>query len=206
MGGISAGNVVAAPISQNVRRSHILDAAEACFVRNGFHHTTMIDLAREAHISPGNFYRYFPSKEAIVLALAQRDRERGAALIAEIGRTGDLQAVLMGVLARYFFELTHEAAVLRLDFWAEATRNPAIAAMVSAGDAEGRAWLTKMFGALAISPSCDPSAMVEILSPVMKGMVIDRALRLDYDPAPVVKHLRMLIEAGLNGCLSREKE
>ena len=46
------------------RRARILDAAERCFVRSGFHRTTMQDVAAEAGMSPGNLYRYFASKEA----------------------------------------------------------------------------------------------------------------------------------------------
>jgi TetR/AcrR family transcriptional regulator, repressor for uid operon len=45
------------------RRTRILDAAETCFVRSGFHRTTMQDVAAEAGMSAGNLYRYFPSKE-----------------------------------------------------------------------------------------------------------------------------------------------
>ena len=56
------------------RRSRILDAAERCFVRSGFHRTTMQDVAAEAGMSPGNLYRYFPSKDAIVIGLTERDR------------------------------------------------------------------------------------------------------------------------------------
>jgi TetR/AcrR family transcriptional regulator, repressor for uid operon len=34
------------------RHSRILDAAERCFVRSGFHRTTMQDVAAEAGMSP----------------------------------------------------------------------------------------------------------------------------------------------------------
>src|SRR3954462_6788758 len=60
------------------RRGRILDAAERCFVRAGFHRTTMQDVAAEAGMSPGNLYRYFPSKDAIVIGLTERDRSRVA--------------------------------------------------------------------------------------------------------------------------------
>ena len=48
------------------RRTHILDAAERSFTRGGFHGTTMQDVAAEAGMSPGNLYRYFASKDALV--------------------------------------------------------------------------------------------------------------------------------------------
>lgn len=45
------------------RREQILDAAEACFSREGFHQTSMQDICREAELSPGAVYRHFSSKE-----------------------------------------------------------------------------------------------------------------------------------------------
>src|SRR3954454_19881942 len=60
--------------SQSERRTRILDPAERCFVRSGFHRTTMQDVAAEAGMSQGNVYRYFPSKDAIVAGTTERDR------------------------------------------------------------------------------------------------------------------------------------
>ncbi|MCJ2012790.1 TetR/AcrR family transcriptional regulator [Methylobacterium sp. J-076] len=189
--------------AQAGRRERILDAAEACFVRNGFHRTTMSDLAREASMSQGNFYRYFASKEDIVLAMAERDRARGAALVAEMEREGDRRASLNSILERFFTDITREAAVLRLDLWAETTRNPAIATLVDRSEAEAREWLCRMFAALAASPACEPASMFEAVNPLMKGIVVGRAILPGYDPAPAVAHLQALIEAGLHGSLPR---
>ncbi|MFJ7437415.1 TetR/AcrR family transcriptional regulator [Methylorubrum thiocyanatum] len=197
----AAGAVLDTRNGQAARREHILDAAEACFVRNGFHRTTMQDLAREASMSPGNIYRYFDSKEAVVLGLAERDRVRGAVLVEAMERAGDKRAVLMGVLARFFFEITREAAILRLDVWAEASRNPAIGAMVERGDEEGRTWLIAMFDAIKTSPECDPAALFDAVAPLMKGIIVSRALAPDYDAGPAVAQLQAMIDAGLSGAL-----
>src|SRR4051812_17630808 len=51
--------------AQSDRRAEILAAAQRCFVRSGFHGASMQDICAEAGMSPGNLYRYFPSKEAL---------------------------------------------------------------------------------------------------------------------------------------------
>ena len=48
-------------------RSHeILASIRQAFAEKGFDGASMQDLARAAGMSVGNFYRYFPSKAAIV--------------------------------------------------------------------------------------------------------------------------------------------
>lgn len=196
----AAGSALDTRSGQAARREHILDAAEACFVRNGFHRTTMQDLAREAAMSPGNIYRYFESKEAVVRGLAERDRERGTVLVAEMELAGDRRGALLRILGRYFGEITREAAILRIDLWSEATRNPDIAALVESGEAEARLWLTGTFAALATAPDCDPAALYAQVSPLMKGILVNRALLPGYEPAPAITHLLAQIEAALTGC------
>ena len=55
------------------RVDSILGLARQAFVEKGFDGASMKDLARAAGMSAGNFYRYFPSKAAIVEALVARD-------------------------------------------------------------------------------------------------------------------------------------
>ena len=59
------------PEVQTARREHILDAAEHCFARTGFHRTTMHDICREAGVSPGALYVYFDSKEALIAGICE---------------------------------------------------------------------------------------------------------------------------------------
>ena len=66
----------------------------------GFHRTTMQDVAAEAGMSPGNLYRYFPSKDAIVAGLAERDRARVMADFAEHRRSRRLRRGLPGARAQ----------------------------------------------------------------------------------------------------------
>lgn len=55
--------------TRSARQEHILQAAVRCFARAGYHGTTMEEIATEAGIAKGGAYVYFPSKEAIFLAL-----------------------------------------------------------------------------------------------------------------------------------------
>ncbi len=185
----------------SARRAHILDAAEACFARNGFHRTTMQDLAREAAMSPGNFYRYFESKEALVLGLVERERERGTLLVAEMEGSGDPRGTLLGIIARYFASITREAATLRVEIWSESTRNPDIAAMTARTEAESRDWFVATLAALATAPGCDPAGLYALLAPLMKGIVVGRAALPDYDVAAAIAQLHALLDAGLDGRL-----
>ena len=50
------------------RRQQILEAARACVARQGFHQTNIQDICKEAALSPGAVYRYFPSKDHIIAA------------------------------------------------------------------------------------------------------------------------------------------
>ncbi|MFJ8818725.1 TetR/AcrR family transcriptional regulator [Amycolatopsis thermoflava] len=52
------------------RRAEIVAAARRCFSRDGFHQTSMPAIAKEAGVSVGAPYRYFASKEEIILELA----------------------------------------------------------------------------------------------------------------------------------------
>jgi AcrR family transcriptional regulator len=58
------------PERREAKRAQIVAAARRCFARGGFHQTSMPDIAAAAGVSAGAPYRYFASKEEIILAIA----------------------------------------------------------------------------------------------------------------------------------------
>ena len=58
------------PERREARRAEIVAAARRCFSREGFHQTSMPDIAVEAGVSAGAPYRYFSGKEEIILEIA----------------------------------------------------------------------------------------------------------------------------------------
>lgn len=57
---------------KDVRQTEVLDHALALFLERGYENVSLNDLLATAGTSKGAFYHYFPSKEALVTALAQR--------------------------------------------------------------------------------------------------------------------------------------
>lgn len=55
---------------REANRSQIIAAARRCFSRDGFHQTSMPDIAAEAGVAVGALYRYFAGKEEIILEIA----------------------------------------------------------------------------------------------------------------------------------------
>ena len=188
------------------RRQHILDAAERSFIRAGFHRTTMHDVAAEAGMSPGNLYRYFPSKDALVASLCERDRAGLASEFAEM-REGadDFMTAFRELGRRHFEDAASGKAKLCLELWAEATRNPAVAALQTEFDRG----LTEQFvlafeaakAAGAINPEVDSRAVASIIGKLGDGLFVRRAVATDFDPDREVAEVFAVIGALLNGAI-----
>lgn len=66
------------------RISQILDAADRVVERMGYDATTTNHVAAEAQISVGTVYRWFPDKDALTTAMAERHTQRLAEAIAGV--------------------------------------------------------------------------------------------------------------------------
>ncbi len=86
-------------------------------------------------MSPGNLYRYFASKDALVAGLCERDRVGLADELTEMRESGgDFIAAFRELGRRHFNDGMRDKAKLCLEIWAEATRNPEVAEMQTAFD------------------------------------------------------------------------
>jgi AcrR family transcriptional regulator len=124
----------------DARRRQILDAARRCFVRDGFHATSMQDLLREANLSAGAVYRYFKSKDEIIAAIGFNNVEAFTAAVEEVLQVDDPPPLdetlgrLLAALER--LDAEHDHAKITLQAWSEALRSEALAARVEEGWAE----------------------------------------------------------------------
>jgi AcrR family transcriptional regulator len=114
------------------RRQQILDAARSCFVRNGFHNTSMQDVIAEAGLSVGAVYRYFTSKNEIIEAIADGySRQIGDVLESVAAQPGRPLADAMRAACEVIGEQADPDGALRIavQVWAEAVRDERAAAL-----------------------------------------------------------------------------
>lgn len=116
-----------------------------CFAKCGFHQTSMHDISEEAGISVGLIYRYFPSKEAVIAALAEEHKKELGELLERARSAPTLLDSLEILLTAHCCEnqpQMHCAFVV--DLFAEAGRNPHIATLVRDVLETGMAGITEV--------------------------------------------------------------
>jgi AcrR family transcriptional regulator len=117
------------------QRERILDAAQKCFIEHGFHGASMARIAEEAAISVGLAYRYFDSKNAIMLAIIARELEGKRERIQELCARNDfLDAVLEKFAAWQAGSPDIMNKAIFLEMSAEASRSPEIAQAIRDSD------------------------------------------------------------------------
>lgn len=82
----------------DARSAEILHSIRKMFAEKGFDGASMQDLARAAGMSVGNFYRYFPSKAAIVEAMVMHDVKDVATEFAKVMQADDPMAAVRHAL------------------------------------------------------------------------------------------------------------
>ena len=159
---------------RSARRARLLDAAHRVFARRGVS-GTMAEIAKEAGVSQGLAYRYFPSKEALLRGLVGKLTEQGggqaARLRAIAGTPGErLRAIVIGILTRHreqaeFFQLFYE-------FLADPRLPKAQAALVSRSGLRLEAALREIIVAGQATGEVaggDPDQLVEALMSLLEG-------------------------------------
>jgi TetR/AcrR family transcriptional regulator, repressor for uid operon len=166
---------------QGERRRQILEAAHACFVRRGFHAASMAEICAEARLSAGAVYRYFPSKEEIVLAIGEGELSRAQAFFVELDAAEDL----IGMMSSFVEETirrhaTPSEGAMMIELMAEATRNPAFGTrlrnMISAAMTGLERVLHKGIERGQIDPSLDPADAARLLVAAVDGLAIHAAM------------------------------
>jgi AcrR family transcriptional regulator len=110
------------------RGLEILASIRLADAEKGFDGASMQDLARAAGMSVGNFYRYFPSKAAIVQAMCGYDLAEIQSEFAEIQSSDTPMAALRQRILKHFGEDGMQDGQLWAEITAAAIRKPEIGA------------------------------------------------------------------------------
>jgi AcrR family transcriptional regulator len=108
------------------RGLEILASIRQAFAEKGFDGASMQDLARAAGMSVGNFYRYFPSKAAIVQAMCGYDLAEIQREFAEIQAADVPMACLREGILKHFSEESMKDGQLWAEITAASMRKPEI--------------------------------------------------------------------------------
>jgi TetR/AcrR family transcriptional regulator, repressor for uid operon len=186
------------PETQQARRQHILDAAERCFSSTGLHGTSMQDICREAGVSPGAFYVYFASKEALIAGICERDRQEFAERLEALASAGDVMQGLRALAEAYVLAGGAKDHRLAIDIGLESTRNEHLGAIFRRIEREIVDSLERLFGTMLaegrIAPALDIPSAVQAFMVLADGMFWRRAVDPDFAAEQVLPAVLALIE------------
>jgi AcrR family transcriptional regulator len=185
------------------RRQQILDAARSCFLRNGFHATSMQDVIKEAKLSVGAVYRYFPSKNDLITALAGQVIGEISGVFAAVAAAQPpppLHEIMSRVVDIATANTGPDGALrLAVHIWSESLRDEALAEFVS--EIYGR--LRDIMVLIArraqehgdLPTDADPVAVGSVLLAVLPGYALQRILTGQPEPEAFQAGLRTLLSA-----------
>jgi AcrR family transcriptional regulator len=189
------------PDTQRARREHILDAAELCFARAGFHRSTMQDICAEAAISPGALYVYFNSKEELIAGITERDRAKLAAQLAEMANAPDLMAALARLGEHYAIDEPKYKSVLCIEMGCESTRNPVVGEIYRSVDSFCLESFKQLFACARaegkIAPAIDTETIAQVIAVIGDGLFWRRAVDPNFDGATLIPAITELVRTML---------
>ncbi len=186
------------------RREQIIEAATRCFLRNGFHQTSMQDVIKEANLSVGAFYRYFSSKAELIKAIAG---EKITMIIGTIDGilvqepAPPLLLVLDELLTRIDENLGDEGPVrIAVQVWGEAVHDPEFAELISSIYSRIRSSATALAARAQqdgqLPARTDPAAIGSAIFGVIQGYILQRVLVGGLDRQLYLTGIEALLGAG----------
>lgn len=190
------------PETQLARREHILDTAEKCFAKHGFHATTMQIICREAGISAGALYIYFDSKEALIAGICERDRTDFSERFAKIADAPDFLAALNQLAAHYFVEEAQHKLAMTVEIGAESMRNEAVREMFKDCDEtignSLSALLERLEAEGRIAPGLPATDAAHLMQIIGDGLLWRRAIDPSFDAAAMLPAVMALVAKLIN--------
>ncbi|HZS83029.1 MAG TPA: TetR/AcrR family transcriptional regulator [Stellaceae bacterium] len=180
------------------RRRQIRRAALTCFRRSGFHQASMAEICDEAGMSPGNLYRYYDSKEAIIEAICEDERRELTRRFAAVGSSADLLDAMLELAGDAMAASTQPGKRrLAIEILAEAVRNRRVGEIVRQHNAALLAVCVETIErAQALGqadPGLDPAIAASLLMGAAEGLGIRLALQPHLDREACIAAFKTLV-------------
>jgi AcrR family transcriptional regulator len=176
-------------------KDRIVEAAYRALVANGYHSTSMKDIAHEAGVAPGLAHYYFQSKEDLLVAAIEHAcrpameswEAAGISLSGPLPEDADPLA-----FARTGFELAKQELKaypgvfqLTFDMFGVGLHNPKIAAAVRAFIDERRAFIARLaqgvIAGMPERPAASADAIASALWASLHGIYLQKLMDEDFD-------------------------
>lgn len=184
--------------AHDARRLQVLEAARTCFAQSGFRGASMQEICAEAKMSPGALYRYFPSKEAIIEAIAEEERCDAAAIVETMrGPEPLIDRITRCALGYFSFMREAGASSLMAEIGAESLRNTAIGQRFARIDNQVRDTIRDIFAdAVArgeIPRIDDMEATIGVTMAAVDGIALRQISDPEMTPARIAPVLRRML-------------
>jgi AcrR family transcriptional regulator len=114
-------------------RDELVEAAEAVFLRRGFHGASLDEIAEEAGYTKGAVYSNFDGKDELFMAVLDARYDRRMRAYTDVALDPDNLDDAFRAVARFMFEEDRAEprwAALLLEFWAHSSRREELRAAV----------------------------------------------------------------------------
>jgi AcrR family transcriptional regulator len=165
-------------------RQHLLDAAAIVFARNGFHGSTLDEVAATAGFTKGAVYSNFKSKDDLFLELLDERTSREFAVVTDVLEDGShdqaeqlprVRDLIQGMNVMFWDDTW---TTLYLEFVLYARRNPEAQAKLVATARRGREFTQKLieqeYAAIGAKPRHPTQELAEISLALFGGLGLDR--------------------------------
>lgn len=148
-------------------------------------------------MSVGHIYRYFINKEAIIAGIVQQNVDDALASFSQIEHEStDIQATLIACADRGVDKARDpDHAMLMIEVKAEAARNPKLAAILQAADAEIRTHLSRVLKRAVAEDwtQADVDMRAEMLVLMFEGLPLRIIANPDLDREALVRMMRQML-------------
>lgn len=185
--------------SPQQREAELLAAARACFARDGYSGTTIDKIAAEAGLSKGSVYRFFKTKDDILLALLDAYEADFSARLKRVVSTAESALEGIRLFLVFLFDMSAEQSDMG-KVWIEfihqdVSRNRFTELRETAKHAlEGIVELGVKKGELKVVPA---DAIIDLVITIHEGVMVQAIVDEGFDAISRFERLWPLLASGI---------